>query len=99
MSADNTQSMKILLVGSGGLVGQGVALACAGSGRVQHVTALVRREGASPAGFQEMVLPDFLQAAVEANHRRFIQKDDCGRALAGLHHLLGDLIAARLIRT
>ncbi|AWH29307.1 oxidoreductase [Stenotrophomonas sp. YAU14A_MKIMI4_1] len=63
MSADNTQSMKILLVGSGGLVGQGVALACAGSGRMQHVTALVRREGASPAGFQEMVLPDFLQAA------------------------------------
>ncbi|AWH25464.1 oxidoreductase [Stenotrophomonas sp. YAU14D1_LEIMI4_1] len=63
MSADNTQSIKILLVGSGGLVGQGVALACADSGQVQQVSALVRRNGAAPAGFQEMVLPDFLQAA------------------------------------
>ncbi|HAL23667.1 MAG TPA: oxidoreductase [Stenotrophomonas sp.] len=63
MSADNTQSMKILLVGSGGLVGQGVAQACTASAEVAQLTALVRREGAAPAGFEERVLPDFLQAA------------------------------------
>lgn len=55
-------SLNVLVVGAGGLVGQGVLLACQAAPQVTGITALVRRPGAVP-GAEEIVLPDFMQAA------------------------------------
>ena len=57
--------LKIVLTGASGLVGQGVALACAGSAHVKRTVALVRRAGGLLTATEELVLEDFLQA-----HRR-----------------------------
>lgn len=57
--------LKIVLTGAGGLVGQGVALACAGSAQVKRTVALVRHAGALLTATEELVLEDFQQA-----HRR-----------------------------
>lgn len=57
--------LKILLTGGSGLVGQGVALACAGSVHVKRTVALVRRAGGLVTATEELVLEDFEQA-----HRR-----------------------------
>ena len=57
--------LKIVLTGASGLVGQGVALACAGSAHVKRTVALVRRAGGLVTATEELVLEDFLQA-----HRR-----------------------------
>ena len=57
--------LKIVLTGASGLVGQGVALACAGSAHVKRTVALVRRAGGLLTATEELVLEDFRQA-----HRR-----------------------------
>ncbi|KRG64241.1 oxidoreductase [Stenotrophomonas humi] len=57
--------LKIVLTGASGLVGQGVALACAGSAHVKRTVALVRRAGGLVTATEELVLEDFQQA-----HRR-----------------------------
>ena len=57
--------LKIVLTGASGLVGQGVALACAGSAHVKRTVALVRQEGGLVTATEELVLEDFQQA-----HRR-----------------------------
>ncbi len=57
--------LKIVLTGASGLVGQGVALACAGSAHVKRTVALVRQEGGLETAAEELVLEDFQQA-----HRR-----------------------------
>ncbi|MEE9877422.1 MAG: oxidoreductase [Stenotrophomonas maltophilia] len=57
--------LKIVLTGASGLVGQGVALACAGSVHVRRTVALVRHAGGLVTATEELVLDDFLQA-----HRR-----------------------------
>ena len=57
--------LKIVLTGANGLVGQGVALACAGSVHVRRTVALVRHAGGLVTATEELVLDDFLQA-----HRR-----------------------------
>jgi len=57
--------LKIVLTGASGLVGQGVALACAGSAHVKRTVALVRQEGGLETATEELVLEDFQQA-----HRR-----------------------------
>jgi len=54
--------MKILVTGATGLVGQGVVRACQGSAAVERLAVLVRKGGDAPAGVEEIVLPDFLQA-------------------------------------
>lgn len=62
---NDTGRLKIVLTGASGLVGQGVALACAGSAHVKRTVALVRRVGGLVTATEELVLEDFLQA-----HRR-----------------------------
>lgn len=57
--------LKIVLTGASGLVGQGIALACAGSVHVRRTVALVRHAGGLVTATEELVLDDFLQA-----HRR-----------------------------
>ena len=57
--------LKVVLTGASGLVGQGVALACAGSAQVKRTVALVRRAGGLLTATEELVLEDFRQA-----HRR-----------------------------
>ena len=57
--------LKVVLTGASGLVGQGVALACAGSAHVKRTVALVRRAGGLLTATEELVLEDFRQA-----HRR-----------------------------
>lgn len=54
--------MKILVTGATGLVGQGVVLACQASAAVERLAVLVRKGGDAPAGVEEIVLADFLQA-------------------------------------
>lgn len=54
-------SMRVLLTGAAGLVGQGVALACQRSERVAGLTALVRRRGSLSGAGSERVVPDFLR--------------------------------------
>lgn len=58
--------MKILVTGSTGLVGQGVLKACQASAAVARLAVLVRKGGDAPAGVEEIVLADFLQAAAVA---------------------------------
>ena len=59
----NGKAMRVLLVGATGLVGQGVLQACLHSAGVARVSALVRRRGSVPGDVDEILLPDFLQAA------------------------------------
>lgn len=55
--------MKILITGATGLVGQGVVMACQASAAVERLAVLVRKGGDAPAGLEEIVLRDFLQAS------------------------------------
>lgn len=59
----NSKALRVLVVGGTGLVGQGVLQACLQSGTVGCVGALVRQPGSVPGNVDEIVLPDFLQAA------------------------------------
>ncbi|GAB3052577.1 NAD-dependent epimerase/dehydratase family protein [Stenotrophomonas tumulicola] len=56
--------MHILLTGATGLLGQGVLGACRAAPQATHITLLSRRQtGLQQAGLDELVLPDFAQAA------------------------------------
>ncbi len=55
-------TMKILVSGATGLVGQGVVMACQASAAVERLAVLVRKGGDAPAGVEEIVLTDFLLA-------------------------------------
>ncbi|WP_102944332.1 NAD(P)H-binding protein [Stenotrophomonas sp. VV52] len=59
--------MKVLVTGATGLVGQGVVRACEASTVVDRMTALVRKPDDAGPGKDEIVLPDFMQAATIAN--------------------------------
>lgn len=59
--------MKVLVTGATGLVGQGVVRACQMSADVDRVVALVRKPGDAGPDVEEIVLPDFLQAATLAD--------------------------------
>lgn len=59
--------MKVLVTGASGLVGQGVVRACEASPEVERMVALVRKPGDGGPGTEEIVLPDFMQAATVAH--------------------------------
>lgn len=59
----SNKAMRVLLVGATGLVGQGVLQACLQSGDVAQVSVLVRQPGSVAGTVDQIVLPDFLQAA------------------------------------
>ncbi|AWH46399.1 NAD(P)H-binding protein [Stenotrophomonas sp. ZAC14A_NAIMI4_1] len=60
---DNGNTLRVLVVGATGLVGQGVLQACLQSADVARVAALVRRPGSVAGDVDEIVLPDFQRAA------------------------------------
>ncbi len=56
-------TLRVLLTGAAGLVGQGVAEACHRSRDVARLSALVRRAGSLSGTGSEVIVPDFLRIA------------------------------------
>ncbi|WP_329850452.1 oxidoreductase [Stenotrophomonas pavanii] len=69
------RTLRILLTGAAGLVGQGVALACQRSPQVAGLTALVRRPGSLRGPGSERVVPDFLH--IDAQRDELAGYDAC----------------------